>query len=307
MSTSDRLHALDAVRAFALLLGVVFHAGFSFIPGMIPGIWAFNDNSPSVAISVLLFTSHIFRMSLFFFIAGFFARMMFERKGARGFWSNRSTRILVPLIAGWVVIFPALAAVWVWGLTKTFGGALPAAPANAPAPPPWAFPLTHLWFLYYLLVLYAIVLVCRTIVVRLDRSGSHPWFRGRRDPRRHPQRDRGGGARDAVHPGALLPRRLGRSGSAFRHPTARSSPSSPRSSASALPSPSDGSCTGKSICSRSGRSSGRLHLAVALGATAVCVWIAGSTPSFVPASARPREARIRVLLQPCDLVLELRG
>ena len=115
------LHALDAVRAFALLLGVVFHAGFSFIPGMIPGIWAINDSSPSATISVLLFISHIFRMSLFFFIAGFFARMMFERKGARGFWSNRAQRILVPLIAGWVVIFPALAAVWIWGLTKAFG------------------------------------------------------------------------------------------------------------------------------------------------------------------------------------------
>ena len=38
MSTStERVHALDAVRAFALLLGVVFHAGFSFIPGLIPG------------------------------------------------------------------------------------------------------------------------------------------------------------------------------------------------------------------------------------------------------------------------------
>ena len=105
MSTTDRLHGLDAVRAFALLLGVIFHAGFSFIPGMIPGIWAMNDRSPSVAISVLLFTAHIFRMSLFFFIAGFFARMMFERKGARGFWSNRAKRILVPLVAGWVVLF----------------------------------------------------------------------------------------------------------------------------------------------------------------------------------------------------------
>ena len=41
------LHALDAVRAFALLLGVVFHAGFSFIPGMIPGLWAITDSSPS--------------------------------------------------------------------------------------------------------------------------------------------------------------------------------------------------------------------------------------------------------------------
>ncbi len=176
MSTNDRLHALDAVRAFALLLGVVFHAGFSFLPGLIPGLWAFNDSSPSVTISVLLFTSHIFRMSLFFFIAGFFARMMFERKGARSFWSNRSKRILLPLVAGWVVIFPALAAVWIWGLTKTFGGALPAAPADAPAPPPGAFPLTHLWFLYYLLVLYAIVVLCRTIGVRLDRGGSIRGF-----------------------------------------------------------------------------------------------------------------------------------
>jgi ABC-type multidrug transport system ATPase subunit/peptidoglycan/LPS O-acetylase OafA/YrhL len=171
MASSDRLHALDAVRAFALLLGVVFHAGFSFIPGMIPGIWAMTDNSPSVAISVLLFASHIFRMSLFFFVAGFFARMMIRRSGARGFWANRAKRILVPLLAGWVVIFPAIAAVWIWGLTKTFGGTLPAPPADAPPAPPGAFPLTHLWFLYYLLILYVVVLLVRRLLVALDRGG----------------------------------------------------------------------------------------------------------------------------------------
>jgi ABC-type multidrug transport system ATPase subunit/peptidoglycan/LPS O-acetylase OafA/YrhL len=171
MGRNDRLHALDAVRAFALLLGVVFHAGFSFIPGMIPGIWAMVDTSPSVAISVLLFAAHIFRMSLFFFVAGFFARMLFERGGARGFWANRARRILVPLLAGWVVIFPAIAGVWVWGLTKTFGGKLPAPPADVPPAPPGAFPLTHLWFLYYLLVLYAAVLLIRGVIVALDRGG----------------------------------------------------------------------------------------------------------------------------------------
>src|ERR1700752_382530 len=100
MTYSDRLHALDAVRAFALLLGVVFHAGFSFLPGLIPGLWAMTDNSPSTAIGVLLFAAHIFRMSLFFFVAGFFARMLFDRGGARGFWRNRLKRILVPLVAG---------------------------------------------------------------------------------------------------------------------------------------------------------------------------------------------------------------
>ena len=171
MHTHTRLHALDAVRAFALLLGIVFHAGFSFIPGMIPGIWAIVDNSPSTTISVVLFISHIFRMTLFFFIAGFFARMMFHRKGARGFWRDRARRILVPLVVGWMVLFPAIAAVWVWGLTKTFGADLPAPPAELTARP-GAFPLTHLWFLYYLLILYVVVTMARRLVVAIDRSGT---------------------------------------------------------------------------------------------------------------------------------------
>ena len=172
MSTTDRLHALDAVRALALLLGVVFHAGFSFLPGLIPGVWAMTDNSPSSAIGVLLYTSHIFRMSLFFFVAGFFARLMFRRRGARGFWTNRAKRILVPLLAGWVILFPLLAVVWIWGITKTFGGVLPAPPANVPPSPPGAFPLTHLWFLYYLLVLYVLFMLGRAAFCAVDRRGS---------------------------------------------------------------------------------------------------------------------------------------
>jgi ABC-type multidrug transport system ATPase subunit/peptidoglycan/LPS O-acetylase OafA/YrhL len=172
MSQPTRLHALDAVRAFALLLGVVFHAGFSFLPGLLPGVWAMTDNSPSPAIAALLFTSHIFRMSLFFVVAGFFARMLFHDRGARGFWTNRLKRILVPLVVGWVVLFPAIAFIWVWGITKTFGGTLPPAPPEAPPSPPGAFPLTHLWFLYYLLVLYVIVVLTRTLVASVDTAGT---------------------------------------------------------------------------------------------------------------------------------------
>ena len=33
-NSESRLHALDAVRGFALLLGVAFHAALSFMPGM---------------------------------------------------------------------------------------------------------------------------------------------------------------------------------------------------------------------------------------------------------------------------------
>ncbi|MFO0581780.1 MAG: acyltransferase family protein [Anaeromyxobacter sp.] len=162
---NERLHALDAVRALALVLGVLFHAGFSFLPGLPPGLWARVDASPSAAIGVLVFASHVFRMTLFFLVAGFFARALFRRRGAAGFWRDRLRRILVPLVAGWLVLFPAVTAVWLWGLRETFGGTLPPPPAGLPPPPPGAFPLTHLWFLYQLLVLYVLVLAARGLAL----------------------------------------------------------------------------------------------------------------------------------------------
>jgi len=165
MNDSDsRLHALDAVRGFALLLGVAFHASLSFMPGWPPGIWSIVDNSPSQFLSDAGFVSHIFRMSLFFFIAGFFGRLLFHKLGARGFWSNRAKRILVPLIVGWVILLPAIFFVWNMGMTKMFGGTPPA----PPQPPPGWFPLTHLWFLYELLLLYVAVIALRALVVHFD-------------------------------------------------------------------------------------------------------------------------------------------
>jgi ABC-type multidrug transport system ATPase subunit/peptidoglycan/LPS O-acetylase OafA/YrhL len=164
----QRLHALDAVRGFALLLGVAFHAALSFMPGWPPGIWAMNDNSPSQALSDAAFVTHIFRMSLFFFIAGYFGRLLYNKLGAHGFWSNRAKRILIPLVAGWVVLFPLIAYIWTVGITKVFGGTMPPMPEMPKVP--GAFPLTHLWFLYQLLLIYVAVIALRTIFARLDRG-----------------------------------------------------------------------------------------------------------------------------------------
>ena len=164
----ERLHALDAVRSFALLLGVAFHAALSFIPGLPPGLWAMNDNSPSPFLADASFVAHSFRMTLFFFIAGYFARQLHQRLGTRGFWANRGQRIAVPLVVGWVLLFPAIAFVWYLGMQKVFHGAPPAMPDSPKAP--GAFPLTHLWFLYQLLWLYAGALLVRSVVARLDRG-----------------------------------------------------------------------------------------------------------------------------------------
>ena len=165
-TSENRLHALDAVRGFALLLGVAFHAALSFMPGWPPGIWAMNDNSPSQFLSDAAFVTHIFRMSLFFFVAGYFGRLLYQRLGARSFWANRGKRIAVPLIAGWIVLFPAIAFVWTVGITKVLGGTTPPMPEMPKVP--GAFPLTHLWFLYQLLLTYVAVLAIRGIVAHLD-------------------------------------------------------------------------------------------------------------------------------------------
>ena len=168
MNTNDpqRLHALDAVRGFALLLGVAFHAAMSFLPGIPPGIWSTVDNSPSPFLADAGFVAHCFRMSLFFFIAGFFARLLYNKLGARGFWSNRSLRIAVPLVAGWVVLAPLIFWIWSIGMQKFFHGAPPTMPEMPKVA--GAFPLTHLWFLYQLLILYVAVISIRALVVRLD-------------------------------------------------------------------------------------------------------------------------------------------
>ena len=172
MTGHDRLHALDAVRGFALIAGVVLHAAMSFLPGFaIIGI-PIVDNSPSVTLGVVFFVIHMFRMSLFFFIAGFFGRLLLERDGVKRFVTNRVVRILLPLIAFWFIVFPAIVVAVILGAIKIYGPN-PPAPPPPPANGPWLpFPLTHLWFLYVLMLVYSAALVVRWLVVNvIDRSG----------------------------------------------------------------------------------------------------------------------------------------
>lgn len=167
MTHQDRFHALDAARALALLLGIVLHATMSFfLP--IPA----QDVSQSATFAVAFYVIHIFRMCLFFMIAGFFAHMVVYRKGLRTFARDRAKRILLPLTAGWFVIAPPTIAVVIWGLTRTF----PDGPPEGVDPAtmaPQGFPLTHLWFLYYLCILYVLAIGLRAaFVALLDRGGT---------------------------------------------------------------------------------------------------------------------------------------
>ncbi|MEV4462389.1 acyltransferase family protein [Micromonospora echinofusca] len=161
---AERLHALDAVRAGALLLGVVLHATLSFLE---PRTWVVGDVSTSPAMNGVYFVVHVFRMTLFFLIAGFFARMLLHRRGTGGFIRNRAVRILAPFVVFWPLMMVSTVVVIIWAANQA-GEEVP-----GPTPmTPTTFPLTHLWFLYWLLMLYVAALVVRGIVVSLDKAGN---------------------------------------------------------------------------------------------------------------------------------------
>jgi len=168
----ERLHGLDALRAGALLLGVVLHASLAFFPQQ---IWIVADDSRSIGAAGLFFAIHLFRMTAFFLIAGLFAHMMLARRGWLSFAKDRVLRITGPLAAFWFPVMVGIVGALIW--TSHMNGLI--VPGAPPPPPPtydWTnLPLTHLWFLYLLTLFYAAVLILRAPFAMLDKDGG--WGR----------------------------------------------------------------------------------------------------------------------------------
>lgn len=181
MQPADRLHALDAVRAYALLLGVVLHGAAAFLAGFPVPMWF--DTPSEVGAPVIYYTIHMFRMSAFFLIAGFFARMLVERRGEKGFIKDRAKRVALPLVVFVVVANIANGAGAILGAlphgvdylmslvqaSQTAPGAGAAAGVDtASAAGGGGGFLAHLWFLYYLLIFYVLALAIRWLVHAID-------------------------------------------------------------------------------------------------------------------------------------------
>ncbi len=100
--SSPRFHALDSLRAAAMLLGVLYHA---IVFGMfLGGIEAFLHPKPGQRWTMEWM--HSFRMPLFFLISGFFGAMMLEKYGIRTFFLRRWSRIGVPMMTAILTLVP---------------------------------------------------------------------------------------------------------------------------------------------------------------------------------------------------------
>jgi peptidoglycan/LPS O-acetylase OafA/YrhL len=112
-SSSKRYHEFDALRSFAMLLGIVLHGAlaYTYLP-----IWPAQDiHQNHQAYSLLQHAIHGFRMPAFFVISGFFTAMMWQKRGTKGLLSHRAKRILLPLALGTFTLSPLIYGISYWG------------------------------------------------------------------------------------------------------------------------------------------------------------------------------------------------
>lgn len=173
VQAEPRIHYMDNLRALTMLAGVVFHAALAYSP-LIRPYWPLADAGGSGLVDVVAWFLHLFRIPLFFAVAGFFAALLVDRRGLAGLFRNRLARVLLPLL----VFLPPL--LWVLhGLT-----AHAVATVRNPSPVlawlrdyvaehgamPQAFGFAHLWFLFYLLLFTLLVWV--VLAMEMKRIGA---------------------------------------------------------------------------------------------------------------------------------------
>jgi len=153
---TERLHALDSLRAIMMMLGIVLHVVITYNGAEPNSIWRirdplnFNENLGWIGSCI-----HVFRMPIFMVVAGFFAALLFYERGPRWMFKNRMKRITYPFLVFVVLLFVPV----VGGMSYTANvfASSPDALVEALAPFTSLTDLIptktmHLWFLYYLIM-----------------------------------------------------------------------------------------------------------------------------------------------------------
>ena len=167
---SRRLYDLDALRAFAMFLGIVLHTGVFLNPDPQP-LWPVHDATvgndytyPQINKAI-----HGFRMPVFFLLSGFFSALLWQRRGLRALVTHRLRRVGIPFGIACVTILPL--SIWLWAVASGFQE-----PYDFPVwqlPLAWIVNVAHLWFLWYLLLLVGVF----ALVARLGAQFRHPaWW-----------------------------------------------------------------------------------------------------------------------------------
>lgn len=144
-----RFDNLDFLRAAALLAGVLLHSLSLYLEPI-------DGSEPRPLAAILFVWIHSWRMPLFMLLAGFFTCLSLAKRTTSSYAINRVVRLGAPLIILWLAI-PAVdesaSQIFKW----------PEFISWLTINQPFTLRLDHLWFLYYLLIFYAIILSLRAI------------------------------------------------------------------------------------------------------------------------------------------------
>ena len=176
--TREYWHGLAALRAIAMLLGVVLHSAIPFMANPLGGMqnWIYFQ-TPALICDVFTWWIHVWRIPMFFFLAGFFALQTLQRHGAEQFAKKRFKRLVVPYFIAVYTVGPLIYVVFHlgWYLTGQISWdqvwphvALPERLAEN------FFGPVHLWFLQELIILSTAFLALYVLLAPEGESTSPP-------------------------------------------------------------------------------------------------------------------------------------
>jgi peptidoglycan/LPS O-acetylase OafA/YrhL len=137
-----------------LMLGIWMH-GVQCYTELNFYAWPFKDVARSHIFDFTINWVHVFRMPVFFVMAGFFFALLTTRRGIAKALVNRALRILLPFLLGWLVLAPIIIATIGYLKNGSWAEAKAFATNGATY---WKYGPLHLWFLEYLLWLYPLML-----------------------------------------------------------------------------------------------------------------------------------------------------
>jgi len=174
LDENRRYHSLDQLRAIMMILGLVLHSAVSFTIIPLGRAWPYQDASRHVLFDVIETFIHEFRMPLFFLMAGFFTAFLYYRRGPWGLVRNRFLRVGVPFVLFLAVLLPLTQSGFTYTMSGGARGGSDAALAYLGNPSGWYERLRtiHLWFLYYLILFYAVIALAMPVLRRLTRAWS---------------------------------------------------------------------------------------------------------------------------------------
>jgi surface polysaccharide O-acyltransferase-like enzyme len=147
--SSERVFALDALRAIMMMLGIVIHASITYGVFDYKTGWSFKDSNTNPIFDLVVSYIHSFRMPVFFVVSGYFGALLFYKKGPKAMLMNRYKRIVLPLAAGVLIIWPLVLAAFVFSNAAFSGSPSPLTTAmdTLVSGNFLPFNVAHLWFL----------------------------------------------------------------------------------------------------------------------------------------------------------------